>query len=461
MRGKNIARCGVSLVLSLCLFSGCTSRQWTKPGFNPDEFKQDRYLCDREANILASQQAGAMSSAVNPLAVYAITKGRFFNNCMESKGYQRFKSDKEKELIEGLGNTKPKQDYAESYFNLGLSCQKSGKYNEAIKAFKKVIDLAPDHVEAYYAIGWNYFRLNQYTEAIEVLNQTIRLDPNYCEAYMLRGMSYLHKWRYNEAIEDFTTGIALTSNDDEGYLGRRLAYLARGNAYEKMGQDEKAFEDVNKAIAMKSDDDKSYMIRGFISYKKGNYDIAIEDFNRAINLNPNNIRAYGNRGFVYLDSGKYQSATADFQKSIELNKDNVDSYIGLSIAYFRQNKIEESKSWYKRAIEIEPLCKNGLDVLEREKGYFYFSSDKEAVKKILQLLRPITSTPVTPSSGPANIVTVTWTSANIRSGAGNEFPLVTAVKQGDKLTVIGEDREWFNVRLEDGKEGWINSRVVK
>ena len=88
-------------------------------------------------------------------------------------------------------------------------------------------------------------------------------------------------------------------------------------------------------------------------------------------------------------------------------------------------------------------------------------SDQIPKPRITQPEEPITSTPVTPSSGPANIVTVTWTSANIRSGAGNEFPLVTTVKQGDRLTVIGEHGEWFNIRLEDGKEGWINSRVVK
>lgn len=59
------------------------------------------------------------------------------------------------------------------------------------------------------------------------------------------------------------------------------------------------------------------------------------------------------------------------------------------------------------------------------------------------------------------IVTVTWTLANIRSGAGNDYPVVASVNQGDKLNVIGESGEWLNVRLEDGKEGWISNRVVK
>jgi hypothetical protein len=75
--------------------------------------------------------------------------------------------------------------------------------------------------------------------------------------------------------------------------------------------------------------------------------------------------------------------------------------------------------------------------------------------------KPTTSTPVTPSMGAEKIVTVTWTFANIRLGAGNEYPVVTTVKQGDKLTVIGESGEWFNVQVEGGQQGWISNRVVK
>lgn len=59
------------------------------------------------------------------------------------------------------------------------------------------------------------------------------------------------------------------------------------------------------------------------------------------------------------------------------------------------------------------------------------------------------------------IVTVTWTSAIIRSGVGNDYPVVTSVNQGDKLTVIGESGEWLNVQLENNKQGWISNRVVK
>jgi hypothetical protein len=60
-----------------------------------------------------------------------------------------------------------------------------------------------------------------------------------------------------------------------------------------------------------------------------------------------------------------------------------------------------------------------------------------------------------------DFVVVTGTFANIRTGAGNEFPIVTTVNQGAKLTLLGEYGKWFNVRLENGQEGWINSRFVQ
>jgi hypothetical protein len=73
---------------------------------------------------------------------------------------------------------------------------------------------------------------------------------------------------------------------------------------------------------------------------------------------------------------------------------------------------------------------------------------------------PTTSMTATLPAG-TDVVTVTWTFANIRSGAGNDFSLVTTVKRGDRLTVIGEDGDWLNVRLENGQEGWINSKKAR
>jgi len=69
--------------------------------------------------------------------------------------------------------------------------------------------------------------------------------------------------------------------------------------------------------------------------------------------------------------------------------------------------------------------------------------------------------PGQPTTSVSNVVTVTWTFANVRSGAGDDFSLVATVRQGDRLTVIGEDGDWLNVRLENGQVGWIDHKKVR
>jgi len=65
-----------------------------------------------------------------------------------------------------------------------------------------------------------------------------------------------------------------------------------------------------------------------------------------------------------------------------------------------------------------------------------------------------------PSQGPRSVF-ATWTFIIVRSDAGNEFPVVTDVKKGDKLLILREKGEWLNVKLESGRQGWVNKKFVK
>ena len=72
---------------------------------------------------------------------------------------------------------------------------------------------------------------------------------------------------------------------------------------------------------------------------------------------------------------------------------------------------------------------------------------------------PVTSTPITPSSGTTKIFT--WDFSVVKSGPGNNYPVIATVRKGDKLIIMGQSGEWVNVRLENGQEGWINNRVLE
>jgi hypothetical protein len=52
---------------------------------------------------------------------------------------------------------------------------------------------------------------------------------------------------------------------------------------------------------------------------------------------------------------------------------------------------------------------------------------------------------------------------NVRSGPGANFGAFEALTPGTEVQVIGQDQtgRWLNVRLEDGREGWINTPLVR
>lgn len=66
--------------------------------------------------------------------------------------------------------------------------------------------------------------------------------------------------------------------------------------------------------------------------------------------------------------------------------------------------------------------------------------------------------PVVPAT---EMVSVTASVVNIRSGPGTKNEVVTTVKMGDELEMLGQEGAWCNVKLSNGSEGWIYKKFVK
>jgi len=87
----------------------------------------------------------------------------------------------------------------------------------------------------------------------------------------------------------------------------------------------------------------------------------------------------------------------------------------------------------------------------------YFHYQEETLPTKTPIKKPaVTTVPELPSQ-----VTVIVATANIRSGPGTNYGIVGSAKQGEKLAVLGEEGDWCNVELPDGKTGWIYKKLIK
>ncbi|MCA0956008.1 SH3 domain-containing protein [Mameliella alba] len=68
---------------------------------------------------------------------------------------------------------------------------------------------------------------------------------------------------------------------------------------------------------------------------------------------------------------------------------------------------------------------------------------------------------VTPPPTQTHTMYVTGTDhLNVRSGPGTQYGVINRIDFADKVTVLGENDGWNNVRLSNGQNGWVSNRYL-
>ena len=68
----------------------------------------------------------------------------------------------------------------DAWYNKGVALNDLGKYDEAIKAYDRAIELNPEDSDAWCNKGVALYYLGKYDEAIKTSDKTIELNPEDC-----------------------------------------------------------------------------------------------------------------------------------------------------------------------------------------------------------------------------------------------------------------------------------------
>jgi serine/threonine-protein kinase len=137
----------------------------------------------------------------------------------------------------------------------------SGDLREAIAAYTQVLSLDPNHTEAYNRRSSARSAVGDYEGAFEdlykaanyYLNNEQSLQPTQtptvqatAEDYRHQGMDKLQKGDFQGALENFNQVLQLNSND-------ATAFACRGFAYRRLGDNQRAYEDLQQAAKLFSE----------------------------------------------------------------------------------------------------------------------------------------------------------------------------------------------------------------
>ncbi len=94
----------------------------------------------------------------------------------------------------------------------GYQLMKAGQYQEAIKAFKHVIELNDQHAMAYTNMAYSYRKLGRYKRAVKFYKKALAIEPNLAEAHEYMGAALVAMGKVKEAKEHL---VALEKLDNK------------------------------------------------------------------------------------------------------------------------------------------------------------------------------------------------------------------------------------------------------
>jgi serine/threonine protein kinase len=212
----------------------------------------------------------------------------------------------------------------------------------------------------YYLKGRDYYYRYSNEDndnAIRLFKKALELDPQYAVAYAGLGDAYAQRsWRYgfesawlDSAIAISKKGIAIDPDCPESYKALGLAYFGRGWL-------QKALEANQKAMDLHPDYNPAMANLGWVYRSLGQYDEAFRWMNKHADIAPTDAYSYYQIGTILCDLGDLAKAEYWFDRTVELQP-NFDFYVSI-------NKIEKyiEQKMYDQALELcQPILETSPD----------------------------------------------------------------------------------------------------
>jgi adenylate cyclase len=131
----------------------------------------------------------------------------------------------------------------------------TARLDQAIDELKRAAELAPLTPFTVTAVGYPFYYARQHDEAVKYFRRGLELDPNFFWGYLWIGQAYVEKKMYEEAIAEIEKAIALSAGNTRAIATLGYAYGVSG----KKGEAQKVLDE------LKQRSDRSYVSPYFIA----------------------------------------------------------------------------------------------------------------------------------------------------------------------------------------------------
>ncbi|UCC78854.1 MAG: tetratricopeptide repeat protein [Candidatus Zixiibacteriota bacterium] len=228
---------------------------------------------------------------------------------------------------------------ASAYDNVGISYFFKSKPEEAIKWYRRAVDIQPAHPGALNNIGGYFYTKQRPDSAIHYFHKSIESDSADDKPYQNLGRTFLNLGQVDSAYYYYQKARSLSPYGlDADRALKELEILTS--------------DTTSQAPDLASFD----MLFGLAERYAGQrqFDLAETYYLRALQLRPDDIRGLNNLGFTYQAQGKFDKALDMFNRVIELTGGSAIAYNNLASVYYRKGLIDSAEVLWEKALKLDP-----------------------------------------------------------------------------------------------------------
>jgi tetratricopeptide (TPR) repeat protein len=246
-------------------------------------------------------------------------------------------------------------DCAEAHYEMGIFNQDSGDLERAAENFGAAVQLKPADRRFTFSLA-NVRQLQGLTaEAIRLYRRTLEIDPDCAEAYYNLGVISLEAGRFESAVENFQNAIALFPDFPQAHNNLGAAFRALG----RVKSAAKSFATANQLDANFAE---AHFNLGRLRFAEGAGDAARSHFLNALALKPDNREALHHLGLIHHFKGDLDAAEECYRHIVELDREDPEAILNLAQLLLERDDPEQACEWCRRAVAAR---KNQADVLQR------------------------------------------------------------------------------------------------
>ena len=236
----------------------------------------------------------------------------------------------------------------EAWFMLGTQSFKLGRLDEAVKYFKRTLELKPDHDLAVTKLAATYRELGQDEAALAGFAHHLTQDPKDAYAHYEMGEIYLARGDLVRAEALFRKALALDGRVAQATVALGVIAATRGDVAgaERL---------VREALVTRPDVALAHYNLALIAEANGDPRTAEREYVEELRQHPDSYKAAFNLSLIYESTGRRQQQIDALKQSIEGNPRFAEGHLILAKAYLDSgSNLAEAGRLARKGLELAP-----------------------------------------------------------------------------------------------------------